>query len=426
MTRVASWRSRSARVSRSTSCLRLVLEVGADLRPQRVERLERPEVLGQLVVERRDHPGADGLDRDVVGHGGAGELLDGVVRGIAHVEGLRAAGAEADERLVESGRIGRGADVDRDVVMAVGVGLAVGGRLAIVGPGSCRALEIEHDRIAVRHPAPFDRLVAGGAILQARQRLIDRRVVHLRDLAAQGEARVVTRVDGRHRFEAGRELERLALFDDDVADVGRVDRLDATFAQRLVDGARDEAVCHIVQDLIAEALPHDLRWHLARPEPRDPRRSAVIAGDLVDLGVDHRARDFDHQVLAGVADVDEFGFHVGFGLKCGNRGHLPSLACSPGRPEAYAKGGSRTPKAFRLPDPKSGASASSATFALDFDCSPSRKSRGPHEVVRAFGCGCGRTGQTTPVAYPIKTRPQKLYRRELNWRRTHICHDLRR
>src|SRR5437762_8464931 len=28
-----------------------------------------------------------------------------------------------------------------------------------------------------------------------------------------------------------------------------------------------------------------------------------------------------------------------------------------------AKGGSRTPKAFRLPDPKSGASASSATFA---------------------------------------------------------------
>src|SRR4029078_1847491 len=28
-----------------------------------------------------------------------------------------------------------------------------------------------------------------------------------------------------------------------------------------------------------------------------------------------------------------------------------------------AKGGTRTPKAFRLPDPKSGASASSATFA---------------------------------------------------------------
>ena len=34
-------------------------------------------------------------------------------------------------------------------------------------------------------------------------------------------------------------------------------------------------------------------------------------------------------------------------------------------PRRIAKGGSRTPIAFRLPDPKSGASASSATFASD-------------------------------------------------------------
>ena len=40
----------------------------------------------------------------------------------------------------------------------------------------------------------------------------------------------------------------------------------------------------------------------------------------------------------------------------------PKLAQISGERKS-AKGGSRTPKAFRLPDPKSGASASSATFA---------------------------------------------------------------
>ena len=133
-----------------------MLEVAADLRPQGVERLERTEVLRQLVVERRDDARADGLDRDVVGDGRARELLDSVVRGVSHVEGLRAAGVEADERLVEPGRIGGGADVDRDVVVAVGVGLAVGGRLTLVGPCRRRALEIEDDQSPIDHPAPFD------------------------------------------------------------------------------------------------------------------------------------------------------------------------------------------------------------------------------------------------------------------------------
>ncbi len=190
------------------------------------------------------------------------------------------------------------------------MGLAVGGRLTLVGPCRRRALEIEDDRVAHDHPAPFDRLVAGGAILQARERLIDGRVIDVGDLAAQGETRVVTRVDGRHRFEARGELERLAFLDHDVADIGSVDRLDAAFAQRLVDGTGDEAVCHVVQNLIAEALPDHLRWHLAGPEARNPCRPAVVAGDLVNLGVDHRARDFDDQVLTGVADVYEFSFHA--------------------------------------------------------------------------------------------------------------------
>ena len=140
--------------------------------------------------------------------------------------------------------------------------------------------------------------------------------------------------------------------------------------------------------------------HLARPEARDARGLAVVARDLVDLGVDDGARDFDDQVLPGVADVDELGFHErlsvareqsqslvlhGFSRKSRSLtsrlrpsaslwpfDSLRSLrtfdvACHERARQGEsngAKGGSRTPIAFRLPDPKSGASASSATFAL--------------------------------------------------------------
>ena len=66
----------------------------------------------------------------------------------------------------------------------------------------------------------------------------------------------------------------------------------------------------VVENLIAEALAHDLRRHLAGTEARNPRGPAVVARDLVDLGVDDRARDLDDEVLPGVADVYEFGFQI--------------------------------------------------------------------------------------------------------------------
>ena len=100
------------------------------------------------------------------------------------------------------GRIRGRADLDRDVVVAVGVGLAVGGRLALVGSCRRRAHEVEHDRVAHLDAAALDRLVARRALPQPRERLLDGRVIHRRRLAAQRDARVVARVDGRHRLEA--------------------------------------------------------------------------------------------------------------------------------------------------------------------------------------------------------------------------------
>ena len=58
----------------------------------------------------------------------------------------------------------------------------------------------------------------------------------------------------RQRVERRGEGKRLALFDDDVADVGRVDRLDAALLHRIVHGARNQILRHVVEDLILEAL----------------------------------------------------------------------------------------------------------------------------------------------------------------------------
>ena len=121
--------------------------------------------------------------------------------------------------------------------------------------------------MAHRDAAPLDRFVAGGTFLQSRERLVDRCVINRDLLAAEREARIVARIDGRHRFEARRELQRLAFLDDDVANVGRVDGLDAAFAQGLVHRTRDETVCDVVENLIAEPLAHHLRRHLAGTEP---------------------------------------------------------------------------------------------------------------------------------------------------------------
>ena len=67
---------------------------------------------------------------------------------------------------------------------------------------------------------------------------------------------------------------------------------------------------NVVQDLIAKPLADDLGRHLSRTEARNPRRLAVVAGDLVDLRVDDGAGDFDDEIFFRVADVDELGFHV--------------------------------------------------------------------------------------------------------------------
>ena len=98
-------------------------------------------------------------------------------------------------------------------------------------------------------------------------------------------------------------------FDLDVADVGRVDRLDAALRQPFLDGALDELVRDVVQDLTLEPLPDHLGRHLARAEARQAGGLAVFRRDAGNFGVHDVRRNFYREIPARLVDVDEVGFH---------------------------------------------------------------------------------------------------------------------
>ena len=60
---------------------RLVLQILSNLRGQRLERVELPEVTREFVIEVRQHANANRLDGNAVRHVGPSELFDRVVVG---------------------------------------------------------------------------------------------------------------------------------------------------------------------------------------------------------------------------------------------------------------------------------------------------------------------------------------------------------
>ena len=176
-------------------------------------------------------------------------------------------------------------------------------------PAAPRAREVDQQRVAGRRRTVFDRMPARGALLQLLERLIDGADFEHRRRLAQRDARVLARLDRRQRLEVRHERQRLAFFDGHVPDVGRRDRLEAALAQRVADQARNQVVRDVVQDLVLVALPDDGRRHFARPEAGHARRARIALGHAVDLGVDDVGGNFEGEVLAGLADLGEFGLH---------------------------------------------------------------------------------------------------------------------
>ena len=157
--------------------------------------------------------------------------------------------------------------------------------------------------------ASFDRLVACGPVAQPLHGKIDRSLFYCRRGPPQRQRRVLARIERRQGVEGRGEGQRLPLFDGHVADVRRVDRLDAPLAQRFVHSGRNQIVRHVVKDLILVALFDHLGRRLAGPETGNARLARVVARDAIDFRIDHVVRDLDAQILARLVDVDNFGLH---------------------------------------------------------------------------------------------------------------------
>src|SRR6202011_3162104 len=117
-----------------------------------------------------------------------------------------------------------------------------------------------------------NREALGRARLETEQRLVEPGRVGLR-AELDGDGVMVVQV-----VAAALPLE----IDRHVADVGRVDRLHAALAQRVVDGAGNELVRDIVENLILVALLDHARWRLAGPEAGNARLPGIVPGDALD------------------------------------------------------------------------------------------------------------------------------------------------
>ncbi len=217
--------------------------------------------------------------------------------------------------IVEARRIRRRAQLDRDVLerlRLVVVGVR-GGKLRFAGqrdePTAPRPDQVDEDRVAGSSRTIFDRTPARGLLPQSLDCLIDRADFEHGRLFAHGDAGVLAGIDRRQRLEIRDELQRLALLEDDVFDIGCRDGLEAALAQLVVHELRNEIVRDVVQDLILVTLPNDRRGHFARPEARHAGGARITLRDPCNFRFDDVGGDFEGEVLVRLVDFSELGLH---------------------------------------------------------------------------------------------------------------------
>jgi hypothetical protein len=233
------------------------------------------------------------------------------------------AARQAHDLGVEARRIAPGPDLHRDALEPLGIH-----RGRALRDGSQRAPhEIEREHVARPARPIVDGIEAGVPLAQALEHRVDRLVGHLDALPPQRQRREIDRVNRRHRLEHGREGERLALLERQVADVGRVDRVERPLAERVVEQPGHELVRHVVQDPVAEPLPDDRGRRLARAEPGHAGRARVVARHAGDLGLDRVGGDLEHDLLLGRADVDDLCLHERCRVAGGGATRVARSAC---------------------------------------------------------------------------------------------------
>ena len=120
------------------------------------------------------------------------------------------------------------------------------------------------------------------------------------------DRRQVAGIERRNDVERGLEGERLAFFEDEVLDVGRFDRLDTLFDERVADRLRHQVLGDVLHDLGLEALADHVGRDLAGAEAGDFRGASELRGGVADGFVNNGAGHLDRQIAARFVHVNNF------------------------------------------------------------------------------------------------------------------------
>src|SRR5918996_1477799 len=323
--------------------LPLRLQLAAHLGPDRVERVELAERLGELVVEGRQQLLLDLTDLQRGGAGLAPQRLHPVIVGEAEADLTLVARPHADDGGIDLRQHGAAAD---DEVIAGG-----GGRLVALGGERV----VDDDQVALGGGA-LDAAELGVLVAHALERLHHFGIRDRRGRVLDLHAAILGQDDGRLDFDDGREGQRRAFLQREVPKVRLVHGVDARLGQRAAVDVRDEVLGHLSAHIVREVQLHERARHVPAPEARQARPLLHAPVGLLPLLLDDVRRRLDSQTTLASLDLLHGDLHAGLVSSCGS---YTRTRCS----QVVREGGVEPPRAASPPDPKSGASASFATLA---------------------------------------------------------------
>src|SRR5712664_803993 len=315
------------------------LELLAHLDPERLERLELPERLRELVVERGQDLLLDLAHLERGRAALAAQRLEAMVvgkaqRDVLHFPGLHAHGGGGDLRHHR-------AAADHEVIAVGGRRLVLLGAERVVHPrevpDSGRAIHRAELRLLLAH------LLEGGGHLVVADGA--RRVLHL-------DALVIRERDRGLHLHHGHERERRVLLELDFLEIGLVDGIEARLGERLPVDVGDEVLGDLAPHDVGEVQLHERARNVSFAEAGQARLFLDAAVRALPFLLDDVGGCLDGQApLAGLELLDR---HLH------ERTTHTSVIDAPNWCE---RGGSNPQRILHPPDPKSGASASFATLA---------------------------------------------------------------
>ncbi len=322
-----------------------LLEPPAKLAAEILERRAFAVFLGELVVCGRKDLLADAAQHELEAHHLAGDGGIRVLLGKVDLDELLLADLRADERSLDLDGHRSLTELDQAVLA-----LAVRKRLAV-----------DRGRVVDRHEVTFPRLVATLDRTQLGERLakmVDRAIdVALRDHATGALGGQTTRVgdlDLREHVDGRAVAQGLSRLDALRDDLRRTDRSEARLFDRVRIGVLDHVREHVGADLVAEqSLEHGTR-RAARPEALELGLPLYAAEGALELRGDVVDRHLDRELPPRRVHFLDRHLHAS---------RSASILANVDHGRVVREGGLEPPS-LAGPDPKSGASASSATLAL--------------------------------------------------------------